>query len=32
MTRNLKLIIEYDGSRYHGWQRQKKDRSILGEI
>jgi tRNA pseudouridine38-40 synthase len=32
MTINLKLIIEYDGSRYHGWQRQKKDRSIQGEI
>ena len=32
MTRNLKLIIEYDGSRYHGWQRQKEDRSIQGEI
>ena len=23
MNRNIKLIIEYDGSRYHGWQRQK---------
>ena len=32
MTTNFKLIIEYDGSRYHGWQRQKKDRSIQGEI
>ena len=32
MTRNFKLIIEYDGSRYHGWQRQKEDRSIQGEI
>ncbi|MEJ2731049.1 MAG: tRNA pseudouridine(38-40) synthase TruA [Deltaproteobacteria bacterium] len=32
MTRNLKLIIEYDGSRYHGWQRQKEDRSVQGEI
>lgn len=32
MTRNLKLIIEYDGSRYHGWQRQKENRSIQGEI
>ncbi|MGD8470478.1 MAG: tRNA pseudouridine(38-40) synthase TruA [Desulfobacteraceae bacterium] len=32
MIRNFKLIIEYDGSRYHGWQRQKQDRSIQGEI
>jgi len=32
MTTNYKLIIEYDGSRYHGWQRQKEDRSIQGEI
>ena len=32
MTTNFKLIIEYDGSRYHGWQRQKEDRSIQGEI
>jgi tRNA pseudouridine38-40 synthase len=32
MTKNFKLIIEYDGSRYHGWQRQKEDRSIQGEI
>jgi tRNA pseudouridine38-40 synthase len=32
MTTNFKLIIEYDGSRYHGWQRQKDDRSIQGEI
>lgn len=22
MERNLKLIIEYEGTRYHGWQRQ----------
>ncbi len=32
MTKNFKLIIEYDGSLYHGWQRQKDDRSIQGEI
>jgi tRNA pseudouridine38-40 synthase len=32
MVRNFKLIIEYDGSRYHGWQRQKGDRSIQEEI
>ena len=22
MERNLKLVIQYDGARYHGWQRQ----------
>jgi tRNA pseudouridine38-40 synthase len=32
MAQNFKLIIEYDGSRYHGWQRQKNDPSIQGEI
>ena len=30
--KNFKLVIEYDGTRYHGWQRQKKDRTIQGEI
>ena len=29
---NFKLIIEYDGSGYHGWQRQKGERSIQEEI
>jgi tRNA pseudouridine38-40 synthase len=32
MTKNFKLIIEYDGSRYHGWQRQKEDPTVQGEI
>lgn len=32
MLKNFKLIIEYDGSAYHGWQRQKADRTIQGEI
>ena len=22
MTRNIKMVLEYDGTRYHGWQRQ----------
>jgi tRNA pseudouridine38-40 synthase len=27
-----KLTIEYDGSRYAGWQLQTKDRSVQGEL
>ncbi len=30
--KNFKLVIEYDGTRYSGWQRQKSDRTIQGEI
>lgn len=29
---NLKLLIEYDGKNYSGWQRQKKQRSIQQTI
>jgi len=29
---NYCLTIEYDGSDYHGWQRQKNDATIQGEI
>ncbi len=32
MLKNFKLIIEYDGTAYHGWQRQKDLRTIQGEI
>lgn len=32
MTRNFKLVVEYDGTSYHGWQRQKNRRSIQGGI
>ena len=32
MDRKLKIIVEYDGSAYHGWQRQKSDPTIQGEI
>lgn len=31
MTR-FKLTLEYDGTRYAGWQLQKNDRSIQGEL
>jgi len=32
MANNFKIIIEYDGAGYHGWQRQKKERTIQQEI
>jgi tRNA pseudouridine38-40 synthase len=32
MLKNFKILIEYDGSNYHGWQRQKADRTIQQEI
>jgi tRNA pseudouridine38-40 synthase len=32
MLKNFKLTIEYDGSSYHGWQIQKDDHTIQGEI
>ncbi len=30
--RNLKLIIAYDGTHYHGWQLQAEDRTIQGAL
>lgn len=30
--RNIKLVIAYDGTAFSGWQRQKHDRTIQGEI
>lgn len=32
VSKNFKLIIEYDGSAYHGWQKQKGDVTIQEEI
>jgi tRNA pseudouridine38-40 synthase len=29
---NFKITIEYDGSAYHGWQRQSSEQTIQGEI
>lgn len=29
---NFKITVEYDGSDFHGWQRQKHDRTIQAEI
>ncbi len=30
--RNLRLDLEYDGTRYHGWQRQKNALTLQGTI
>ena len=30
--RNIRLILEYDGTRYHGWQRQTGATTIQGLI
>src|ERR1700754_1731960 len=32
MQTNWKLTIEYDGTRYYGWQEQKGARTVAGEI
>nr|MBC8459358.1 tRNA pseudouridine(38-40) synthase TruA [Deltaproteobacteria bacterium] len=32
MLKNFKIAIEYDGTAYHGWQRQADDQTIQGEI
>ena len=32
MVKNIKLNIEFDGTKYHGWQRQKEDRTVQQEI
>jgi len=32
MLNNFKIIIEYDGTSYHGWQRQKNEHTIQEEI
>ncbi|MDY6791622.1 MAG: tRNA pseudouridine(38-40) synthase TruA [Thermodesulfobacteriota bacterium] len=32
MLKNFKIIIEYDGTSYHGWQRQKNEPTVQEEI
>ncbi|MBT8358114.1 MAG: tRNA pseudouridine(38-40) synthase TruA [Desulfobacterales bacterium] len=32
MMKNFKITIEYDGTCYHGWQRQKNEQTIQQEI
>ncbi len=31
-SKNIRLIVAYDGSRYHGWQRQKNALTIQGVL
>ncbi len=30
--RNIKLVIEYDGKEFHGWQKQPNKLNIQGTI
>lgn len=30
--RNIRIVIEYDGTNYQGWQKQKKGKTIQGEL
>ncbi|MEW8955367.1 tRNA pseudouridine(38-40) synthase TruA [Clostridium sp.] len=30
--RNIKLILEYDGTNYRGWQKQKDGRTVQGQV
>jgi len=32
MGKTFKLLIEYDGTEFHGWQRQRQDRTVQAEI
>src|SRR5690606_11659230 len=31
-TKRIAFTVEYDGSAYHGWQLQRRDASVQGEL
>ena len=32
MKKNIKMIYQYDGSKFFGFQRQKEKKTVQGEI
>ena len=32
MNKNFKIVVEYDGTHFFGWQRQKDEKTVQGEI
>jgi len=32
MLQNYKIIVSYDGTDYHGWQRQPEKKTIQGTL